>query len=204
MAARVGIFGGSFNPIHAGHLMQADEARGELSLDRVIFVPANAPPHKDAAGLLDGEERFRLVELAVAGDPGFEASRVDIDREPPSYTVDTIRIVRDSLSPGTELFFLMGADSLIDLPNWRAPEEIVRLARLVVFPRPGYEPAASPFASRAEIVFLAGPRVSISSEEIRARIRGGGPYRYWVPDAVWRRIEECAFYQSAPDRTRHI
>ena len=198
MGLRVGIFGGSFNPIHIGHLIQADEARAKLSLDKVIFVPAKAPPHKESAALLDEGERLRLVEEALAGDARFEVSRVEVDRDGLSYTADTIRILRASLPPDAALFFLMGADSLIDLPHWRSPEEILKLARIVVFPRPGYDAADAPFSRRGEITQLAGPRLAISSEEIRARIRDGRPYRYWVPDAVWRRIGERALYRDPP------
>jgi nicotinate-nucleotide adenylyltransferase len=106
--------------------------------------------------------------------------------------------LRASLPPDAALFFLMGADSLIDLPNWRSPEEILKLARIVVFPRPGYDATDAPFSRRGEIIHVAGPRLAISSEEIRARIQSGRPYRYWVPDAVWRLIEERALYRDPP------
>jgi nicotinate-nucleotide adenylyltransferase len=189
-APRVGIFGGSFNPVHIGHLIQADDARARLALDRVLFVPARVPPHKDAAWLLDGRDRLELLDLALRDAPAFEVSRVDLDRDGPSYTVEMIRIVRASLPADAEVFFLMGSDSLLDLPGWRAPDEILRLARVVVFPRPGHDPSAAAESVRGRVLVLDTPRVEISSAQVRARIRAGEPYRYLVPDPVWRRIDE--------------
>lgn len=194
-ALRVGIFGGSFNPVHIGHLIQADEARGRLGLDRVLFVPARVPPHKDAAGLLDGTERAALLALALHDAPAFAVSRADLDRDGPSYTVETIGIVRASLQAESEIFFLMGADSLIDLPGWREPEEILRLARVVVFPRPGHDLDTVGGDLRRRVLVLDTPHIDISSEQVRARIRAGEPYRYLVPQPVWRRIDERGHFR---------
>lgn len=199
---RVGIFGGSFNPVHMAHLIQADEARAILGLDHVLFAPARVPPHKDAAALLDGEERAALLGIALAGAPAFEVSRVDLDRPGPSYTVETIRLVRDSYPAGTEILFLMGADSLVEMAGWRSPEEILRLATVVVFPRPGTDLGAAPANLRRRAVLIDAPPIAISSEEIRARIRSGRPYRYLVPHGVWQRIEEKGHYRAGATPAR--
>lgn len=196
-AARVGILGGSFNPIHLGHLIQADEARAQLGLDRVLFVLAKAPPHKNAAVLLDQAEREELLRLALGDAPQLEVSRIEIEREGPSYTIDTIRALRAAHPAGTEIYFLMGADSLIDLASWREPGEIMRLARVVVFPRAGYQPDAVAPEIRRDVTLLDAPTIEISAETIRARIRTGRPYRYMVPQGVWRRIEERRLYRDA-------
>jgi nicotinate-nucleotide adenylyltransferase len=195
-APRIGIFGGSFNPVHLGHLIPADDARAALGLDRVLFVPARVPPHKGAADLLDGDERAALIEAALAGEPAFEVSRADLDRDGPSYTVETIRIVRETLPEGAEVFLMMGSDSLADLPSWRSPDEILRLARVAVFPRPGHDPAAAPPQIRRSVRVLETPLVGISAQSIRDRIRAGRPFRYLVPDAVWRRIVEKGHYRA--------
>lgn len=195
-APRVGIFGGSFNPIHMAHLAAADDARAALGLDRVLFVPARVPPHKDGAALLDGEERAALLSIALQGAPGLELSRVDLDRDGPSYTVETIRIVRGSLPAGAEVFFLMGADSLADLATWRSPDEILRLAHVVVFPRLGHDLSTVPSEIRERVRVLDTPLLAISSEEIRQRIRAGRPTRFLLPDGVWRRIAERGHYRA--------
>jgi nicotinate-nucleotide adenylyltransferase len=196
-AARVGILGGSFNPIHVGHLIQADEARARLDLDRVLFVLAKAPPHKSAAALLDQGQREDLLRLALDGAPRFEVSRIEIEREGPSYTIDTLRDLRAAHAAGTEIHFLMGADSLIDLASWREPEEIMKLARVAVFPRAGYDPNGVSPEIRRKVTLLDAPTIEISSEAIRARIRAGRPFRYMLPHAVWRRIEERGLYRDA-------
>lgn len=195
---RVGIFGGSFNPIHLGHLIQADEARCLLRLDRVLFVPARVPPHKEVAGLLDGEERAALIEIALRGADAFALSRVDLDRDGPSYTIETIRLVRAGLPAGSEVALLIGGDSLLDLPGWRSPDEILRAAHVAVFPRFGYDLGAVPPEVRRAVEILDSPVIEISSAEIRARIRDGRPYRYLLPEGVWRRIEEKRHFRASP------
>jgi nicotinate-nucleotide adenylyltransferase len=197
-APRVGVFGGSFNPVHLGHLIEADEARALLALDRVLFVPARVPPHKEAARLLDAEERAALLEIALAGSPGFELSRVDLDREGPSYTVETIRRVRAALPADAQTYLLLGMDSLLDLPGWRSPEEILRSTRLAVFPRIGYDVGAVPSDLRRSVEVLDTPLIDISSAGIRARIRESRPYRHLLPEGVFRRIEERRLYRAGP------
>jgi nicotinate-nucleotide adenylyltransferase len=197
-ATRIGVFGGSFNPVHLGHLIQADEARALLRLDRVLFVPARVPPHKETAGLLDGEERAVLLAIALSGDPRFELSRIDLDREGPSYTVETLRLLRARVPADAALYLLMGADSLLDLPGWRSPDEIFRAARVAVFPRFGYDVGAVPPEIRQSVEVLDTPMIGISSAEIRSRIRDGRPYRYLLPEGVWRRIEERRHFRASP------
>ncbi|HIC88581.1 MAG TPA: nicotinate (nicotinamide) nucleotide adenylyltransferase, partial [Anaerolineae bacterium] len=122
---RIGILGGTFDPPHIGHLILAEEAYHQLHLDCVYFVPAGDPPHKRHLHLSPVEDRLRMVTLAIADNPHFVVSRIDADRPGPHYTIDMVRLLRDSLPPGTELFFLMGLDSLADLPNWHDPDRLV-------------------------------------------------------------------------------
>ena len=132
--ARAAVFGGSFNPIHLGHLLMADEMLERLGLDRVVFVPAAAPPHKPASVLAPAEHRYEMVRLAVAGHPGFDVSDVELRRQGPSFTLDTVEALA---RPGLDLFLLIGSETFLDLLSWRQPRRIVELARLVVVPRTG-------------------------------------------------------------------
>jgi len=128
MGLRVGVFGGSFNPIHIGHLIVAEEARCRLRLDRVIFIPAGQPPHKDAGGLAPAADRYDLVRLAIADNPAFEASDIEIRRPGRSYTVDTLAALRKSLPRGSKLFLIVGQDSVAEMKTWREPRKILSLA----------------------------------------------------------------------------
>lgn len=188
---RIGILGGTFDPIHIGHLIIAEEARHVLALDRVIFVPARRSPLKQENGFFfDEEERWEMVCRAIEGNPHFEASRVDLEREPPSFTVDTLRILRQRCGPHHAYWFIMGADSLIHFPEWYQPQEIIRLARLAIISRPEYEPdwpsleQSIPSLRKVSDV-IQGLAIGISSTEIRRRLRQGLPFRYHVPASVF-------------------
>ena len=139
MSMRVGVLGGTFDPIHFGHLVAAEEVRAQLDLDRVVFVPAGLPPHKLTEDVSQVEHRLAMVKLAIASNPYFTVSRVDIDRFGPCYTVDTIELLRDEFGPGAELYFIMGSDSLADILTWHKPERLIRLCRLAAVERPGYQ-----------------------------------------------------------------
>jgi nicotinate-nucleotide adenylyltransferase len=189
---RLGVFGGTFDPPHLGHLAAASDAAHALALDRVVWVPAADHPFNGSAVRTRAEVRLEMVRAAIAGDPRFEASDLEMRRAGPSYTVDTLRELR-SAHPGAELFFLTGADNLRDLPKWREPDEIVRLACLVVVSREGESlPEDAEHPARAVHV----PRLDVSSTEVRRRVAAGEPIRYLVPDGVRAVIEREGLYRG--------
>jgi len=202
---RIGVLGGTFDPIHIGHLVAAEEVRVQLGLDRVIFVPAGLPPHKLSNKLSPVEHRLAMVELAIASNPYFTVSRVDIDRFGPCYTVDTIQLLRDELGPDVELYFIMGSDSLADILTWHKPERLIRLCRLAVVERPGYrvdmeelEHLLPGITSRVH--FVNSPQLDISSTDIQRRVREGLPIKYQVPEAVEKYIYEHGLYMGRENR----
>ena len=198
---RIGVIGGTFDPIHLGHMLVAEEASARLELDRVLFVPAGAPPHKVGGGITDPEFRLEMVRLAISDHAHFGVSRIDVDRLGPSYTVDTIRLLRDEWGMDAEIYFLIGADSLVDLPIWHQPERLLRLCQVVALRRPGYEvdldeldqllPGAASLVRMMDI-----PVLDISSTEIRQRVRQGQSIRGLVPPAVERYIGERGLYRD--------
>lgn len=197
--ARIGIMGGTFNPPHIGHQVCASEACDQLRLDRVIWVPAHTPPHKEvAAGAPSPEVRAELCRLATQDDPRFEVSEIEIERGGSSYTVDTLRALR-SERPDDDLIFIVGADTALSLPTWREPEEVSRLAALGIAGRQG--------VLRRDIVerlvdlpvrleFFDMPRVDISSSEIRRRLSHGHTIDYLVPTAVAEHLRRADLYRS--------
>lgn len=200
---RLGVFGGSFDPVHFGHLLVAEFCREQCRLDQVQFVPAAMPPHKPHQALASPRARLEMLELAVGGHQAFSVSRLEIDRGGLSYTVDTLQQLHDE-DPQRELFLLMGADALLDLPTWRQPQRICRLAWPVVVRRGGFpEPDYSPLAALVEPVRLAEiqalqvefPRIDLSSREIRRRVAAGRSIRYQTPRAVERYIETHGLYR---------
>ena len=187
--ARVGVFGGSFNPIHHGHLLLADEVRELLGLDRVLFVPAGAPPHKSAAGLAPAADRHAMVRLAVADHPGLAVSDVELRRPGPSYTVDTLRALL-AREPGIRLTLLLGADAAAEIDAWHQAEAIPSLATVVVFARAGVPVPSSRLIART----IEVPGIAISATEIRRRVREGRHIRYWVPDPVAEYVTRHRLY----------
>ena len=216
---RLGIIGGTFNPIHWGHLVLAETARETLALDRVVFIPTRHPPHKRASNLLPGSVRFALVQLAIHDHPNFVASDIELQREGSSYSIDTVRILHQQL-PQAKLFLLMGADMLS--VRWIAWDELKRLCTVVVAHRPldsspgfsrpsarasgflaegsrakareGALPGSRPVRREVGLKWLAMPQVEISSTDIRLRLRAGRSIRYLVPPAVERYIREHRLY----------
>lgn len=170
---RIGVYGGTFDPIHETHLAIARAALTQAGLDRVLFVVAAQPPHKRHAVHASAADRFALVEAALAdtGEPRFATSRIEIDRAGPSYTVDTLRELQEAL-PGATLFLILGADALADLPKWRDPEGIVARAKLLVVPRPGFDPRDIPLSAQVDVLNFEA--VTDSSTEVRARLAAGG------------------------------
>ena len=200
----VGVFGGSFNPIHFGHLLLADDICEALRLDRILFVPAAQPPHKPASELAAVEHRYRMTALAVNEHPRFAVSDLEVRRSGPSYTVDTLT----ALAPEGELFLLIGSETFLDLLSWREPRQVARLARLVVVPRTGadFDPDA-PAAQKvlAELGLAAfgipgGPilhraaSLPISGSDLRRRAREGRSLAYRMPEAVAAYIRQHGLY----------
>jgi nicotinate-nucleotide adenylyltransferase len=197
-ALRVGVFGGTFNPPHLGHLICAHEARWQLELDSVLIVPVGEASHKEIEMDAGREERYALCRLAVAAEEGLAASQVEIAREGPSYTVDTLRELREQ-SPSDDFCFIVGADEAAVLGTWHEPAEVLRLAALGVAEREGVGEAEVLAAVRevgdvGRVSFFSMPRIDVSSTLVRERVAAGLPFRHLVPLAVADFIEEAGLY----------
>lgn len=186
---RLGILGGTFDPIHFGHLAIAEEARECYALDAVLFIPAGAPPHKRYQPARP-EQRLLMVQLATANHPKFHVSRLEIDRPGPSYTVDTLQALHAQY-PQAELYFIIGADAALEFAGWREPGRILELAHVVAATRPGF-----PLAPLPHIALLDVPGLAISSTELRRRASEGRSLRYLVPDAVASYIAKEDIYRQ--------
>lgn len=189
-----GVLGGSFDPPHLGHLVLADQCASALDLQRVCFIPAYQPPHKPAGGVTAFDLRAEMLEAAVSGDPRFRVLSIERERGGISYTVETLRGLHESYADDL-LWLLMGQDSLEDLVHWRNPEEIVALARVGVYRREGVTGAVPEFL-RERVRFVEGPRVDVSSSEIRRRLREGLSVRHFVPEPVLDVIRREGLYGS--------
>lgn len=188
---RIGIFGGTFDPPHIGHLIVASDACAALRLDRLLLVPAALPPHKRGRVSTPAEQRLAMVRAAVEDDPRLEVDDLEVRREGASYSVDTLREMR-ARHPEAELFFLIGMDQMREFHSWREPQEVARLARLSVVAREGEaEHPESPFPYRVVHV----TRIDLSATEIRRRVRAGEPIRYLVPEAVRGMVERWGLYR---------
>lgn len=205
----LGVFGGTFDPIHVAHLAVAEAALDAVGLEQVLFIPAGQPPHKVGRPISAAEDRFAMVAAAIAGNDRFASSRAELDRAGPSYTVDTLRDLRaQRLAAGAspDLALVLSAEAFVELPTWHEPAAVLELAALIVAPRDGYPDAAPDFLDHhfpgiaARAVFLDGPRMRLSASELRARAAAGRSIRYLVPDAVAAYIGDHALYQE-PRRT---
>ncbi len=198
---RIGIFGGTFDPIHVGHLILAEEAHDQLKLDRILLVPAGDPPHKRDRTLSPVAHRLRMCELATHDIDYITISRVDADRPGPHYTSDMVRLLREQVGPDVELFFLMGMDSLRDLPTWHEAGWLVENCRLVALARHDVQldweklEAALP-GLRDRVIILDMPEIEIASNVLRERVRTGRSIRHQVPAAVEAYIYEHRLYQD--------
>lgn len=184
---KLGVFGGTFDPIHHGHLAIALAALESLALDRVVFVPARRSPLKGEAPVAGEADRLAMLERAIADEPRFECSRLELERAAPSYTVDTL----EALSEKGTLFLILGGDAVRDIDLWKEPERVRRLATIVVARRPGSDVSAG-----SGTTLLDAPLMDISSRELRSRAARGRSLRYLVPDAVWRYIEDRDLYRA--------
>lgn len=198
MARAIGIMGGTFDPIHYGHLAAAEQARLRFALDRVVFVPNRQPPHKKEYCVTPAEDRYAMVLLATASHPQFEVSCMELDRPGPSYTVDTLREFRGRLGPDARLYFITGADAILEILTWRSPQELARSCEFIAVARPGYDlqrltkEMSDLLRGRAHILNVPG--VAVSSTEIRRRAAAGESLRYLVPPAVARYVEVKRLY----------
>lgn len=186
------MFGGTFDPVHVGHLAIAEAARRRERLDEILFVPARQSPLKESEPAAAPDDRYEMVRRALAHARGMSASRLEIDREPPSYTVDTLRALARG---GDDLFLIVGADAFAQLKEWRVPEEIRRLATILVARRPGGPDIELDSGAR----LLEAPLVDLSSRDLRAYARAGGSLRYLVPEDAWRYAVERELYAQRED-----
>lgn len=190
---RIGIYGGTFDPIHLAHLIFADRAFEQLNLDKVLFLPAAIPPHKQDKGISDGRRRLEMVEIALAGNPAFEANAIELSRAGVSYTIDTLHDLSNEY-PGDELILLVGADMLNDFPNWRDPVAILQRATIAYAERPGVTIEHS--LPHDRVVQVAMAPFDLSSTEIRSRVREGKTIRYIVPAGVEAYIHAQGLYRD--------
>lgn len=193
---RIGIMGGTFDPIHHGHLVAAEEVRYAFRLDKVVFVPAGRPWQKDERGVTPAELRYEMTKRAVEGEPSFEVSHMEIDRSGPTYTIDTLRGYR-ACAPEAELFFITGADAISQILSWKDADDALELATFVAVTRPAHDLSDIGPRVRERVEILEIPALAISSTDIRRRVAEGRPVRYLVPDAVARFIDEHGLYRTA-------
>ncbi len=196
----IGILGGTFDPVHNGHLIVAEEVKTRLNLVEIIFVPAGQPWLKAAKPISPAEHRLQMLRLAIADKPYFKLSTIEIERTGPSYTIDTVTELRDKLGSEDELFFILGWDSLAELPQWREPSRLIKMCYLVAVPRPGYP---RPKLKTLEVIIrglsqrvmlMKKPEIDISASAIRERVARGLSIRHLVPEPVNRYIKEHKLY----------
>ena len=199
---RLGIFGGTFDPPHIAHLILAAEALSQLKIDRILWVLTPEPPHKLGQKITPLDIRLQLLKSALGDDPAFELSSVDIDRSPPHYAVDTMHLLAEQY-PGAELVYLMGGDSLHDLPNWHEPQQFIRSCKFLgVMHRPGGLARLDEVETKlpgisTKVRWIVLPLLQVSSTDIRQRIAEGRPYRYFLPASVYELIKSNGLYLTA-------
>lgn len=198
-AVRLGVLGGTFDPPHLGHLVLAEQARQQLALERVLWLPAGDPWRKAAQAVSAKEHRLAMVQRAIEGNPAFEIATLELERDGPTYSADTLAALGEAHT-GAQLFFLLGADALEDLPHWHDPERLIALATLAVASRGGAGPSAEALdrllpGLSSRLVWVEMPRLDISATDLRRRAAAGESLRYLAPDAVVAYIQERALYR---------
>lgn len=193
---RIGILGGTFNPIHIGHLILAEEARFKLKLDKLILVPAFMPPHKDTSDVIDAKDRLEMVRLAIEDNPAFEISTYEVDSKKKSYSIDTLKEFRKIYGDEAQLCFITGSDSLKDLFSWKNINDIFKISKFIVANRPGYPLKDIP--KEADTVVITP--IEVSSEDIRKRLKEGRSIRYLVSEKVRKYILEHNLYLTLTRR----
>jgi len=199
---RVGLMGGTFDPIHVAHLVCAEAAMEQHGLAKVVFIPTNVPPHKQGKPITPAENRFDFVTLATASNPRFEVSRIELEREGPSYTVDTLEEMKRRFPPGTEFFFITGTDAILEIESWHNPDRLFDLCQFVAAPRPGYSrQAAAEELGRLErrfgrrILLVDCAALDISSSDLRRRAAARRSMKYLVPEPVEAYIQKHELYR---------
>jgi nicotinate-nucleotide adenylyltransferase len=198
MGTRLGVMGGTFDPIHYGHLETAEEALHQFDLDGVMFVPTGRPWMKEHEVVSPAEDRYLMTVIATASNPLFSVSRMEVDRDGPTYTVETLRTLKEEFGEDVDLFFITGADAVLEIVQWKDPNELFELARFIAATRPGYdmgplETAAPTDHPRIDVMHI--PALAISSTDIRARVAKGEPIRYLVPEGVKSYVEKAGLYR---------
>jgi nicotinate-nucleotide adenylyltransferase len=201
----IGVLGGTFDPVHYGHLVVAEEVYATLQLTEMVFVPTGQPPHKTNEEITAAEHRLAMLELAIASNPHFAISRVDLDRPGPSYTVDTLRLLREQWGDTTTIYFVIGGDSLEDLLSWHDPSGILeQLTHLVVVRRPGYNESEAYYewlearlpGIKQRLLMVDAPQFDISATDLRTRVEQGQPIKYQTPESVESYIIQYGLYRS--------
>jgi nicotinate-nucleotide adenylyltransferase len=197
MGMRFGVMGGTFDPIHYGHLVTAEEALQQFGLDEVVFVPTGQPWMKAHGVVSPPEDRYLMTVIATASNPRFRVSRMEVDRDGPTYTIDTLRGLKEELGPSAQLFFITGADAVLEIFQWKDPGELFEMAQFIAATRPGYDIAAIEAQAGAMpgITVMTIPALAISSTDIRERIAQGRPIRYLVPEGVKSYVEKAGLYR---------
>ncbi len=192
---KIAIMGGTFNPIHYAHLLSAEQVREGLDYHKILFVPAARPPHKFQPDIVSAEHRYQMVKLATAQNPYFEVSRIELDREGPSYTIQTIKTLRQQYGKTTELAWIIGADSLIEYKIWKDFDEVLKQCTLIATTRPNYDLELVPSEIRERVKTFRITGFDMSATEIRNRIRNNVSVRYLVPEAVAAYIDQHKLYR---------
>jgi nicotinate-nucleotide adenylyltransferase len=187
--------GGTFDPIHYGHLVTAEGALHQFQLDGVVFLPTGHPWMKAHAVISPAEHRYLMIVIATASNPLFSVSRMEVDREGPTYTVESLRALKREHGPDTELFFITGADAMLEIFQWKEPEELFELAHFIAATRPGYDIEAFEAREHPGVTVINIPALAISSTDVRERVVAGAPIRYLVPEGVKSYIEKAGLYR---------
>lgn len=198
---RIGIMGGTFDPIHYGHLVAAEVVRAEFGLDKVIFIPAGRPPHKQSQSITGSEHRYCMTVLATSSNPDFEVSRIEVDKNELTYTINTVKDLKRIYGENSEIYFITGADAVLELLTWYKIRELLTLCKFIAVTRPGFdkrdlEQKVAEITSKydGEIICIEVPLLAISSTDIRERHRNGKPIKYLLPEAVEEYIEKNQLY----------
>lgn len=192
----IGLFGGTFDPIHNGHLIIAELVRQELELTSVIFIPAGDPPHKQKRPVSSIKHRLAMVNLAIADNPAFEVSEIEIKKSGKSYSIETLRELQKRYDSNAKLFWIIGSDSLIDMPNWYRPEEIMKIVQVVVIPRLKFQAQDAPEKYRKNALIIESPLIQISSTNIRESVKQRKTIHYLTPASVEKYIYRVGLYQN--------
>ncbi|MEX0755837.1 MAG: nicotinate-nucleotide adenylyltransferase [Actinomycetota bacterium] len=197
MGRKLGVMGGTFDPIHNGHLTTAEEALVQFGLDEVVFVPTGSPWMKQHEVVSPSEHRYLMTVIATASNPRFSVSRIDVDRDGPTYTIDTLLALADE-HHDAELYFVTGADAILEIFDWKDPADLLGLAHFIAATRPGYDLTAleASTATRERVSVMNIPALAISSTDVRRRVREGRPIRYLVPEGVKSYVEKTGLYRS--------